>query len=210
MKTGSRSHQCDELVAIDRHLVRGMTHGAYRRKFPANQWNSFGEAMFLSPRHSFGERAAAPPAPDDEIYRDREPRIIRHGTSAALPPREWSIRPPSLRQHRDPSADIENPGFTPGPRSQDAPVIHLAWLPFVYQPDNSFGKPRAIVGLDLVELRPNEAPSFLKDQLAESGGLGGIASPYPTTPGVVETGRGGTPSRRRRPRKPASRADHPR
>ncbi len=83
---------------------------------------------------------------------------------------------------------IQGAACTPGPGTQRSPVIDLAWLPLVAQPDDPFRKPRTVVGLDAGRSEEGVSPSLGKNLLLPRRAA--AAKPAATRTGRRLGGRG--------------------
>src|SRR5262249_42188133 len=89
-----------------------------------------------------------------------EPSIERHGDQRGLAITRHAFDADSLRIHRLFRFQIiQAPRSSPSPRTKRAPVVRLASLSFVREPNNSFRKPSAVVGLNTSRIDRRISPT---------------------------------------------------
>src|SRR5690606_29630835 len=112
---------------------------------------------------------------------DREARVICHRNEHCLAEARVTRKTDSARVHMEIRFQvIHGAARTPGPRPQCSPIIELARLSFVHEPDDAASQTRAIVWLNGYRRIQRKSPPYCYDWL--------LALLLFSTPSLVQSG----------------------
>ena len=158
MNVGLRRAQGDQLVGVDRQVVRGQ-RAAVLEEVPGHPVVLARAGEVLDQLAEIAAVQLRPALARGADEADGEALVIGHRDERRLAVARESLDADLLGVDGLVGLEVvEGAARAPGPGAQRAPVLRLAGLPLVAQADDPLGQPRAVVGLDAVRDDDRVAP----------------------------------------------------